>query len=248
MTPSGRGSESRQRGPLRSGAFPEIELRAERLGWKGKADLLALSDDFCEITDFKTGTREERHGLQMRVYALLWSRDHDLNPGRRLADRLVLGYTDGEVEVAAPTAEQLDDLEIELVNRRAAAERAVSQQPPEARPSPQHCFACDVRQLCDKYWLRETQRDLAIQASRRRFADIELTIEKRHGPTSWDVVVDVLRGTGAGKRALLRTKTDVAFRAGERVRVLDADMATESDDLEPLIISLGVLSETYSVT
>jgi hypothetical protein len=43
------------------GAFPEIELRTPRFSWKGKVDLLAISDSACEITDFKTGVPDEAH-------------------------------------------------------------------------------------------------------------------------------------------------------------------------------------------
>lgn len=42
-----QGGGGRRRGPLGTGAFPEIELRAPRLGWKGKADLLVISEEAC---------------------------------------------------------------------------------------------------------------------------------------------------------------------------------------------------------
>jgi hypothetical protein len=47
-----------------------FELRAKSIGWKGKADLLVLADDACEITDFKTGAADEAHKFQVRVYAM----------------------------------------------------------------------------------------------------------------------------------------------------------------------------------
>jgi len=68
------------RRPLANGAHPEVELRAKSIGWKGKADLLVVGDDACEITDFKTGAADEAHKFQVRVYAVLWRLDDQLNP------------------------------------------------------------------------------------------------------------------------------------------------------------------------
>jgi hypothetical protein len=46
--------------PLANGTYPEVEVRAKSIGWKGKVDLLVLDDDACEITDFKTGRPTRR--------------------------------------------------------------------------------------------------------------------------------------------------------------------------------------------
>ena len=125
----------RVRGPLSMGSFPEIELRAQEIGWKGKADLLVLTSEACEITDFKTGAPDEGHRFQIQVYALLWSRDGELNPDRRRADRLLVLYGGEEIEFAAPTEVELDELEVRAAYLVAsAAYEAVSHHPPEAHP------------------------------------------------------------------------------------------------------------------
>jgi len=72
------------------GTHAEVELQAAELGWHGIADLLTLSEKFCEIRDFKTGEPKPQHEFQVRTYALLYARETDLNPFGRLADRLVL--------------------------------------------------------------------------------------------------------------------------------------------------------------
>jgi hypothetical protein len=236
------------RGPLTTGAFPEIDLRAEQIGWKGKADLLVLSPDACEITDFKTGALAEEHQFQIRVYALLWSRDANLNPDRRRADRLILAYGSGDVEVAAPTESELDEFEALLVARREAAHQAVSIHPPEARPAPEHCRYCSVRHLCTDYWRLETQRRMAQEGEDRVFGDAEVTIRGPHGPASWDARVEVSRDVAAGKSAVIRASVDLQLRAGDRLRLLDAAVAVDDEDHDqPAVITLGALSEAYAV-
>ena len=242
------GNTPRARGPLSMGAFPEIELRAEEIGWKGKADLLVLSSEACEITDFKTGSADEGHRFQLQVYALLWSRDGDLNPGRRRADRLLVAYSGKEIEVAAPTEAELDELEVELLSRRGAAREAVSHDPPEARPDPQNCRYCAVRQLCGEYWTTETQRRMGQEAEGRRFGDVEVTVTGRHGPSSWDARVELSQDFPHGKPAVIRTSGDLEFRPGDRLRVLDAALTIDDEDeAQPAVFTLVTLSEAYAV-
>lgn len=243
-----QGNTSSARGPLTTGAFPEIELRAKDIGWKGKADLLVLSSDACEITDFKTGATDEDHEFQLQVYALLWSRDGELNPDRRRADRLLLAYGGGVIQIAAPTESELDELEVLLRTRRDAAYEAVSHHPPEAHPSRENCCYCAVRQNCDEYWTTKTQRQLVHEGEDRRFGDIEVTVTGRHGPSSWDGRVELSREAPAGMPAVIRTSGEHNFRPGDRLRVIDAALTIDDEDqTQPLVITLGKLSEAYVV-
>src|SRR5262249_42276332 len=102
-TPSGK-----SRRPLINGSYPEILLEARQIGWQGIADLITISADQCEIRDFKTGLNRDDHEFQLRVYALLWWRDVELNPTGRLADSLVLSYGGTELRVPAPNRDQLE--------------------------------------------------------------------------------------------------------------------------------------------
>jgi len=193
-----------ERRPLTTGVFSEVDLRAKQLGWKGRADLLVLSPDECEIIDFKTGAPDDRHRFQIQVYALLWSRDADLNPDRKRATRLVLAYDSSDVEVHAPNDSELEVLETHLGTRRDAAYLAVSQHPPQARPQPDSCQYCSVRHLCGEYWTPETQRQMAQDCDEQRFVDVEVTITGLRGPSSWDGRVELSRGTATGKAAVIR--------------------------------------------
>jgi hypothetical protein len=230
--------------PLASGTYPEVEVRAKTIGWKGKVDLLVLDADACEITDFKTGAADEAHKFQVRAYAVMWRLDDELNPSGRVADRLVLAYESHDVDVAAPSASEIDDLGHDLRARRQAAEAALAARPPSARPSSESCRYCGVRQLCDAYWASPAQ----AVSDDGRFGDVELRITGRHGPTSWDAVVVRARDLPAKTTALLRLHQPDEFKTGTRVRVLDGALARDpEDDAAPAIVTLSALSEAYRV-
>ena len=141
------------RKPLGFGTYFEVELRDEQLGWKGVADLLSISEDDCAITDFKTGERSERHELQVRIYALLWARDNELNPSGRRATRLVLSYSHGEHDVTRLSDVQEENtLADELRARTVAVREALRSPEPKANVSEENCRTCEVRHLCNEYW------------------------------------------------------------------------------------------------
>lgn len=232
------------RHPLATGTYPEVEVRAKSIGWKGKIDLLVLDNAACEITDFKTGAADEAHEFQVRAYAVMWRLDDELNPSERLVDRLVLAYEAQDVDVPPPSASEIDDLGHELLARRQAAEAALAERPPSARPSTESCRYCGVRQLCDAYWASAAQ----VVSIDGRFGDIELKITGRHGPTSWDAVVVRAGDLPAKTLALLRLQQPEEFKTGKRVRVLDGALARDPEDpAAPAVVTMSALSEAYRV-
>lgn len=245
--PTGAGVQRRQRGPLGPGVYCELDLRVPRLGWRGRTDLLSLTSDECEITDFKTGERADEHAFQLRVYATLWNRDDILNPDARLATQLVLAHPHGDVSVLAPTAQEISVIEAELVARGAAARKAINVHPPEAKPSLECCRYCGVRQLCDVYWQPDTQQRLADERvdETPRFVDVAATVYRQHGPKSWDIFI----GTGKDRiKGLLRTAGDFDFRPGQELRILDvAQSVDDADHSGVRCLTVGQLSEIYTV-
>lgn len=230
--------------PLPNGTYPELEVRARGIGWKGKVDLLVLGDSACEMTDFKTGAADEVHRFQVRAYAVMWRFDDELNPSQRLVDRLVLAYENQDVDVAPPSASEADDLGRELLARRQAAETALAERPPSALPNGESCRHCGVRQLCDAYWASPMQ----AFSNDDRLGDVELKITGRHGPTSWDALVVVARNLPARMPALLRLQQPDEFTTGTRVRVLGGAIARDpEDDAAPAVITLNAFSEAYFV-
>lgn len=230
---------ARARAPLGFGVYCELELRAPLINWKGKADLLSFTPSLCELTDFKTGEHSDSHRFQLITYALIWSRDSDLNPSKRHVDRLVLAYPDGDVALPPPSASELDTLERELVQRSIAARDALAQLPPEARPAVETCRSCGVRQLCSSYW------ELPALDPGKLFGDVEATIARRHGPTSWDIVVENVPDRPKG---LLRTGPGVDFALGERIRILDAAARKPQEGTaDPIVVTIGSHSEIFTV-
>jgi hypothetical protein len=235
--------------PLGPGSYPELELRVPRIGWHGIADLLILSPQSCEIMDFKTGAKHDAHRFQLQVYALLWSRDSELNPEGRLIDKLTISYDNTEVTVDPPTVLELDALEQKLVERRLGAETALSATPPEARPSVDNCRHCSVRHLCDEYWQSATlQAFTAVAPTETSFKDLQITIVARHGPTSWDGIINQSKDTDSGKQVLLRTNngSELHFSKGDQIRVLDAHLSNDSDDDNlPIVATMSATSEVF---
>jgi hypothetical protein len=244
-----RGVGPKQRAQLGIGVHPEVSLRVKALGWKGTADLLLLSEEACEIVDFKTGEERPHHRFQVQVYALLWNRDAELNPDRRLATSLTLAYKQGNIEVEAPSVSQLDDLECQLIARREAAGKAAKASVPEARPTLSNCGQCDVRHLCQEYWSVEVQHALAGEAATvdKSFTDVEVAVLGRHGPSSWDAEVAVSRSMAKGRRILLRTNhLEFGAGSGDRVRILGAHVSEgEGGEKVPALVTMGTMSEAY---
>lgn len=241
-------SRERFRGPLQPGVYPEVDVRATKIGWRGTVDLLAITQANCQIVDFKTGAPNEHHKFQLRVYALLWSRDSVLNPTHRSADQLKIAYRSGDAIVDAPTSSELNAIESDLIERTTIAKVIASNRPPEARPSPETCRFCQVRQLCNDYWLAIKQGRMG-EIGDSVFADVELTVKERRGPSSWDGFVTAAIGRASGTRILLRMAQSGVPRFGpdDHLRVLDAHVLIPQDEAEPSVVTLGLFSETFLV-
>lgn len=240
------------RRPLGDGSHTEVELRAPRLSWRGVADLLTLSTTRCEIRDFKTGTRKQEHEAQLRVYALLWARDLELNPLRRLASRLVLSYHDGDVDCAAPGETELASLEKELVGRTEAAISSLRRDPPVARPSADNCSYCPVRQLCAEYWAEEFRQGAnAPSLDEPQFIDCQAKVLARHGPSSWDCAVEACSSISPGQEFLVRiTSAYPGLRPGQQVRLLNVRACNTDQELVgakrgPVVATVLASSEVF---
>ena len=184
-----------------------------------------------------------------RVYALLWSRDQDLNPSARVATTLTLAYPTGDVPVAVPSPGELAALEQDLVTRSEAARRSLAAESPEAKPSLDNCSFCGVKQLCDDYWTVSTQRLIAGARPPEKdgYRDVEVMVTGRHGNLSWDAVVQI---DGAAPKAILVRSSagDLKLQPGGRARMLDVHVAAAHADQSDLaILTVGGSSEVYEL-
>lgn len=238
---------------LPHGSHAEVELQVPELGWHGVADLLTLTSSFCEIRDFKTGVSKPQHEFQLRLYALLWARDRNLNPSGRLADRLVLSYDESDVEVPVPREDELRFLEDEIRRRTAVVLSDLRLDPPDARPSQESCPYCSVRQLCEEYWKWHVRQEKGGEFPEGQFADLQVKISARHGPTSWDGIVESSSTINVGLPILLRT-SNVPFdlRPGQRVRILNIHVDVSMEECienEPtqVVATMGINTEMFIV-
>jgi len=244
---------SRQRKPISFGIHPEIEMQAQDLGWRGRADLVILSESYCEIVDFKTGLRSNKHGFQMRVYALLWHKDKELNPTSRFANKLTLSYLDGDVDMPPPTRNDLTTLELEIKQRTRSALNALSADPPSAKPHLESCSLCDVRQLCKDYWQPAIHGNLTTGlTSVSQFTDAELTLLARHGTFSWNAAVNVLSNFQPGTNVVLYVPTQHYLvnlaEPHDRLRILNARISVDGEqNSQQEVITLNSMSEAFLV-
>ena len=244
-------TRSKSRRQLAQGSHAEVELRAPNLGWRGFADLLNLSAARCEIRDFKTGDSKRQHELQLQIYALLWAQDRDLNPTGRFADELVLSYSEGDVNVAAPSETELHFLEQQLRERSISALASVKEEPPAARPSTENCEFCAVRHLCEDYWNWLSRTKIENDVSSGRFSDLQIKLSVQHGPNSWDGEIEVGSNLRVGGPVFLRTSnSNFDLRPRQRLRILNVRLSvTEEEPIEtqtnPVVATMGANSEIY---
>lgn len=229
------------RGGLGRGSHAEVELRAQELRLMGRADLVTINDGGCGITDYKTGTPSERHAEQLRMYALLWSRDHEVNPDGMPIQSLVVAYATHDETLDRPSAGELETLAGTLSERIAKAEDDLSHPPAPAYPAPEVCRNCSVRHLCDDYWLAARAAPAPEASSQAAaFVDCEAMIATRNGPRSW-----LLSLAGQPGRALLRTATETPrFAVGDSVRLLGLAISANEDSAE-MILTMTQFSEVF---
>lgn len=237
----------RSRAPLRTGTHSEVDVLAPAIGWRGTIDLLTVAPSDCAITDFKTGERKTDHALQVRIYALLWSMDGELNPTRAPATSLMLAYPGGLTNVPAPDSDELDALRAELVARTDAA-RAYDAVRPPAKPSAVNCLHCDVRHVCDDYWTRDVQMSIRAAAQDSDICDGEFVLSTGLGASNWEITPRSAPTPWNTPRSVLRcSDSKVELRSGHVVRVLDGNIWRAADEPSVTTLNVGPSSEIYIV-
>jgi hypothetical protein len=239
----GTGARPRGRGPLANGTHPEVELQVPALRFLGRADLLSLDDEGCMLTDYKTGSPDPHHVEQIRIYALLWSRDEELNPSGVPTTQLVIAYATHDDLHDPPSSAELETIAKDLASRVYEAETDLSTRPPPARPVAEMCGLCSVRHLCEDYWPSDAAKaNSPASTPPRGFVDCAGTITQRNGPRSWLIALD-----RDDSSALLRTATEAtSFQPGARVRLLNLVHGKDEDN-DTTILTMTQMSEAYVV-
>jgi len=228
------------RGPATPGIHIERTVTVEDLRLSGRIDLLSIDEVDVTITDFKTGAEREEHDDQVRLYSLLWRFDALTNPAGRPATKLIIAYPSHERAVAAPDVQKMLALHALTAARIAAADATVISASPPALPSLEACQFCQVKHLCDAYWVSVPPH--ITRAPLDEWFDMEGRVSRRNGSRSW--VFETLDQPAL--EVLVRTlETDVPFPVGRRVRLLGVRRSVDPDAPERLVISLSAASEWY---
>lgn len=238
----GRGSSGRT--ALGVGYHSEVELAPESLAWVGYADAIRLTEDLCEIIDYKTGNPSPSHEEQVRLYALLWARDLVANPTGRPAARLQLVYPATTQEVAVPTGLELDRLELEMTERARVADSTLRKVPPDAIVSADGCRFCDVKALCGEYWTPRGQSILAVLPEPRT-RSVQGVVSGHRGDAVMTVTVELDPFLAPGSVVVVTRRDSREYARGDRLRMIDVHVA-DDPELGSAVVSFGPKSEVFT--
>lgn len=245
---------SSNRFPLGLGSYPEVDLQAPDINWKGVADLINVEENGVEIVDFKFGEESEKHIFQILTYAILWLNDKDRNPDKKKVDRLNISYPQKERGVPIPNEKEFDDIKFELIKRRTNGIKTLTKIPPKAKPDKDVCPYCDVRQNCNEYWY-DFLMGPTISNEKTNFYDFQVKIISKHGPMSWDGEVEISDFLQPGTSILIRTNStektiNQILERGNKIRLLNTLIAVPSsdDNTSPYIVTLTSASEAFFVS
>ncbi len=226
------------RGPLAPGFYPEVELRVPSLRLAGRADLLAVSEEGCDITDYKTGAPDAHHADQVRLYALLWSRDDELNPNSLPVRHLKLAYPSHDVDIDPPSNSELDEIAVKVSDQIRDAEAALLERPPARVQKRQCAHSAEFDSFVTNTgatWQRRTPQKTTG------------SISKALCPSQTVHEVGCWRERPTDNVLLLRTSSEVvSFGVGDHLRLLDLHREHDSESALP-VGTLTNASEVFSV-
>jgi hypothetical protein len=225
-----------QRRSLSPGTHFEVDLRDTVLMWKGRVDMLTLSEEGCSISDIKTGQPDDSHRLQLLIYALLWSADSDLNDHQTPVISLQIGYGAGVTTVKVPTQDESSALRADLSKRTFQIRQELSLPVVPAKPCPSNCGYCDVKLLCDDFWIAVP----TMASPADRFRDIELILTRQESDSVWVATTTSVKvDSQKGEVLIKRPSEGVSFWAELeprcKLRLTDAMVTYGQPDEKPLI-------------
>jgi len=223
-----------------------VTLEVPALRWRGTVDLLHPSPDGCGIVEFKTGTPSEAHVFQVRVYAVLWRDDADLNPAGVRANRLTLSYPASTSEVAGPSDAEIEVLKDEMQRRAAMARASVATPNPEARVELEKCRYCDVRHMCEAYWASAIP---STQADGSAFIDIEVQLTGKVSSRTW--TASVAHAPSGALPVLVTFVQDGArtldgLHPGMSLRILGTNLRSDMDAGAQQTVVVGTSAEFFA--
>jgi len=232
---------------LRNGVFSEVLLVNEEIKWKGVADFIKLTQDECEIRDFKTGKPKQKHIEQLKIYSFLWLYDKQKNPSARPASKLTISYIDADIDVPPLSVSEANVYKDQLIERTRQAKIKITDCPPEANIEEENCCHCFVRHLCTNYWESGLQKIGKKEKPDNSLIDIAVKIVGVHGSRSYDAVTIASTNIPQNTPIILRVTEKFNFIRGTCLRLLNMRInrvdADESNG--QLIVNSSKISEIY---
>lgn len=153
----------------------ELKLEHKELPFVGIIDFVWLDDDGIRISDFKSGAYRSDHREQVLMYALLLKSHLECLPKEAF---IVYPGKSERVEVDENTATNaLHDLENKINN----ANRELNIVPARGNFN-DDCQYCQVRQLCDQYWISLSNNPQQLKKIGPVDVEVEVTdIHSGHG-------------------------------------------------------------------
>lgn len=213
----------------------EIRLRDPQSKLHGWADLIESN----AIIDFKTGDEESSHIEQLLFYAALYQSATSRTPEQL---RLVYTRTGKVLDVPLPSSGQLQALLILSRQRAVTAEGKINSNALEARPERSKCSQCNVRALCDEYWLARPNFKERESGTTSEFADFEKMPNAEVESATFGAY---LRATINGERTTVYLPGEELarkIRSEDRARVLSLRSTRESDSIR---LAVTQFTEVY---
>ncbi len=157
---------------------------------EGITDLIEVTASSCSITDFKTGDPSDDHEFQIRLYALMWLNDSELNPGAVPATKFTLSYPSEQRDVQFEKAGQVS-FRSELETRTKLVREAITGMSSKAVLDGEICPQCEVRQLCKEYWRSARPIPPLQNVSARRLEDVQLILTAKKAEATWLAEVQI---------------------------------------------------------
>jgi hypothetical protein len=154
---------------------------------------------------------------------------------------LAVMYVDSEERWKASDPETLAALRQDLVRRIDGVEVEISQRPPKARPDPDTCQFCQVKQMCDEFWSTLQWLPDFDQSEEGGLYDCEFVVQEQVGPRSWKVTCE-------SQPAIFRVRTEgQSFPEKARLRALGVSLTRDDDD-GALFFTETAVSEIFLLT
>lgn len=231
-----------QRFPLGKGTFVEVDLEDAISKWRGRPDIMSVSEQGCSITDLKSGNASEEHAEQLTVYSMLWLEDSDRNPSRLPVQGLQIVYATGTVAITVPDDEQATTFRRNLVASSDLVRSALNSPDVPANPSRENCRHCSVKLLCEPYW-----QSLSAVGLDGDYSNNQVTLLEMRGERAWLATVTSSSSLQANEKVIVRAyQGGKSFwsdlKPGFSVRLTDGLLSSTEESVIP-VINLSMMTE-----